>query len=584
VLIGLCLLCSRPAAAQILTTGDTVIPGTQGITVGPGIDLSGWNSPGHELEMANLAGVDLSNATFVNSDITAGALSNSNLTSANFANSNLSNATFSWSTLTGADLTGAIITGAAFEYTTGLTAAQLYSTASYASGNLSGLVWNSDVMNGNFAGFILTKVYFQGASANANFVNANLTDAILGDVSGANFTGARLTGARIQTSVAGANFTGATINGVSFFNFYGTAAIGLTATQLYSTSSYINRDLTGVAFGDSDLTGFNFSNQNLTNADLTKTTIQNADFTGAVIQGAAFFGGVKGITASQLYSTASYASHNLSGIELLGGDFTGWNFSKQNLTYAPLDGTYTNADFSGAILEHANLQGTFTNANFANANLTGASFHGEDFTGADFRGTTGFPNPSLVPNLTNVILPDGTIRNLSIVYNQVLVIRDNLTAITVNSSASIGGTLQFLLDDRWTSSVGFSGLPQLYPGHLDLELADGVDPETILGETFQLFRWSVLPVMRQNQFASITEEPGLVFDLSNLYTIGTVRLVAVPEPSSFALLSLASLLLFIRRRRLCPGQPPGATGATAGRAPSDVADGRSSAASALGLH
>ena len=117
---------ASPAWADILydpfsTSYGQVIPGTQGITPGPGVDLSGWNTPGHELEFAILEFIDLTNASFANSDLT--------------------NASFDSSTLTNANFSSAIVKGANFSSTTftGFTASQLYSTASYASGNLTGI-------------------------------------------------------------------------------------------------------------------------------------------------------------------------------------------------------------------------------------------------------------------------------------------------------------------------------------------------------------------------------------------------------------------------------------------------------------
>ena len=57
------------------------------------------------------------------------------------------------------------------------------------------------------------------------------------------------------------------------------------------------------------------------------------------------------ITASQLYSTASFQARNLRGIGLVGSDLTGWNFAGQNLSHAALDhANFTNADFTGANL------------------------------------------------------------------------------------------------------------------------------------------------------------------------------------------------------------------------------------------
>ena len=117
-----CLAASaRSALAQIYTWNtNELIPGTEGITLGPGVDLSGWNTPGHQLEFANFN-------------------TNASLTNASFNSSDLVNATFYGTSLINAGFSGTVITGADFSYTSGFTASQLYSTASYASGNLTGI-------------------------------------------------------------------------------------------------------------------------------------------------------------------------------------------------------------------------------------------------------------------------------------------------------------------------------------------------------------------------------------------------------------------------------------------------------------
>ena len=40
------------------------------------------------------------------------------------------------------------------------------------------------------------------------------------------------------------------------------------------------------------------------------------------------------MVAAQIYSTASYASHNLKGVLLANNDLSGWDFSGQDLTGA----------------------------------------------------------------------------------------------------------------------------------------------------------------------------------------------------------------------------------------------------------
>jgi uncharacterized protein YjbI with pentapeptide repeats len=124
------------ADIRMYHTGQ-IIPGTQGITPAPGIDLSGWNTPGHDLESANLQTTDLTNASFAASD----------LTSAEFAYSTLSNVNFS----------AAIVKGADFYGTTGFIASQLYSTAGYTRADLTGIgLGGIDLTGWNFASQNLT--------------------------------------------------------------------------------------------------------------------------------------------------------------------------------------------------------------------------------------------------------------------------------------------------------------------------------------------------------------------------------------------------------------------------------------------
>jgi hypothetical protein len=102
-----------PGAIYNWETGE-VIPGTAAITPGPGVDLSGWNTPGHTLESANFGFADLTNASFEASDLTRARFDSATLTNANFAGA----------IIKGADLRGFTTSP------TGFTSAQLYSTAS----------------------------------------------------------------------------------------------------------------------------------------------------------------------------------------------------------------------------------------------------------------------------------------------------------------------------------------------------------------------------------------------------------------------------------------------------------------------
>ena len=296
----------QPGRGPIYTwnTGQ-LIPGTAGITPGPGVDLSGWNTPGHQLEYAGLNPSDLTGATFANSD--------------------LANASFQFATLTDTNFGGAVIRGANLATAAGFTASQLYSTASYAGRDLTGIGLSGDLTGWNFA-------------------NQNLTNAIFFRVLDIN---------EVSSNLTNVDFSGAIVKGANL-----SLTTGFTASQLFSTASYASRDLTGIGLGGIVLTGWNFANQNLTNASFAAQTVLNANFTGAIIKGANFR--CMYLTASQIYSTASYASGDLTGIGL-GGDLTGWNFANQNLTNANFQGAYgapttlTNANFTGATIKGANF-------------------------------------------------------------------------------------------------------------------------------------------------------------------------------------------------------------------------------------
>ncbi|MBR6797499.1 MAG: pentapeptide repeat-containing protein [Opitutales bacterium] len=349
---------------------------------------------------ANLTSADLSDATLTGADFTGANLTSADLryatlTGADFTGANLTSANLRYAPLTDADFTDSVIVGANFS-SSGLTLSQLYSTKSYKDKNLSGVGLNSfGLSGGSFSGFNLTSADLRYATlTGAGFTGANLTSADLryATLTDADFTGADLTSAKFTgASLTSADFTDSVIVGANF------SSSGLTLSQLYSTKSYKDKNLSGVGLNsfdlsgesfsgfnltsadlyDATLTGAGFTGANLTSADLRYATLTDADFTDSVIVGADFFS--SGLTLSQLYSTKSYRDKDLSGVNFGSLDLSGANFKKQYLT--------------GSSWEHATL------------------------TKADFRGSTGLP---LTWNTTtqafsktvygsNVILADGTI-------------------------------------------------------------------------------------------------------------------------------------------------------------------------------
>jgi uncharacterized protein YjbI with pentapeptide repeats len=363
------------------------IPGTEGITPGPGV----------QLDHRNLDHADLQNK---------------NLTSASFSGANLRRAHFAFSNLRSADLTNAVVAGAIFLRTTGFTKEQLYATASYKAKDLQAIqLSNIDQYSRDLSGWDFSGQNLSGAG----LVAANLTNA---DLTGANLTSAGLSAAKL----AGASLTGANVTGARFES---TTPLGLTKEQLYSTSSYQSKDLRGISFrtfghgleSHNNLTGWDFSGQNLTDANFDQASLTNVDLAGAVVKGASF-DRARGFTKEQLYETASYQSQDLPRIGLGGIDLTGWDFSGQNLAQANFaEATLTDADFTGTVVTAANFAvargftkeqlyatATFKSKNLQNIglafqNLANVDFSGFDLGGASFAFTT----------LTNANLQDATV-------------------------------------------------------------------------------------------------------------------------------------------------------------------------------
>jgi uncharacterized protein YjbI with pentapeptide repeats len=154
----------------------------------------------------------------------------------------------------------------------------------------------------------------------------------------------------------------------------------LTSAAAFQTNLF-NADLseanlTNAGFRGATLSGAELSHADLNYAFFGGATLTDADFTNADVRWANFVTGARcvpyscsgtGITLAQLYSTASYQAHDLSGIGLAINVLAGGNFAAQNLTNAWFDSaTLTDANFQDAILASASLSA---------ATLTGAKPH-----------------------------------------------------------------------------------------------------------------------------------------------------------------------------------------------------------------
>ncbi len=517
-------------------------------------------------------------------DWTAWDLSNQNLTGAVFANVNLTNANLNGATIKGANFTSSH-----------LAPSQLYSTASYQSGDLRNIrlaalgeaVWDfSDKdLRGAFLGGMgssnLTGADLTGATVADGIQRVNFRNAIVvegefrgitsnqlsttasyqahdlhgirlrgSDLSGLSLAGQNLAGAELsyETNMTGTDFSGAIVANADFRNS------NLAADQLYGTASYQVRDLHGILLDYKDLTGWNLAHQDLTGASFWGGNLVGADLTDAIVAHANF--AISKLSADQLYSTASYQARDLRGVNLHapGADewtMDHWDMAGQNLAGATLSGKWRGADFTGACLVGADL---------TSANLTDAIF-----CGADLRGAVGIALENNDAVTCNTIMPDGTLTGLTVKAGEVFTVRNGSTPIKVLSHMTFDpqASLEFAVDGKpWNSTISFdSGIPVVLGGELELRLAPTVLDSRggarlqPVGESFPydglslwLFDWS--DVNHVGQFRIVTDS-GTVWDTSSLYTTGHVTLLGVPEPSSLVLASVAAIIAFcfLRRRK-----------------------------------
>jgi uncharacterized protein YjbI with pentapeptide repeats len=535
-------------------------PDGAGVSAAASANLAGLNLTKAYLKGASLSYANLQGTKLINADLSFfGGGYEMKLSNADLSNANLYFGYFVNADLTGANFSGADVRNGAFGKHplypgTGITAAQLYSTASYQSHDLNGIQLDYiDVSGWNFSRQNLTSASFDdGKLVGTNFSNADLTGALLWrfiDMSNANFSNANLARTNfLDSTLAGANFTGAHLDGTYLS---GVTDYGFTASQLYSTASYQQKNLKGIVLTNNELGGWNFSGQNLANANFGKPYVgaangsvgtsylgdvnfrganltgasfvdayldsrsffdggHPADFTDAIIQGADFsatWATPDPALSAKIYSTASYKAHDLRGIHFGERVLNGWNLAGQNLT----NGDFTNATFTGA-----------------------------DLTAADMRGAQ---NAQISDAVTkNMIGPDGHIDGLDLVSGSRLDIRNYhgdptrtnslgdpnpvpLTPVHVDLRFDADSTcvLRFVLDgDSWDSIVSFSsGIPVTRDGTLSLTFADGVNVSQQLGRTFNLFDWTGVAPTGAFNLAS-----PYVWDLSKLYTTGRVTMLA----------------------------------------------------------
>jgi len=274
------------ADGYTLIQSTTSCPGGVDVSAAPGVDLSS-----RDLTKAALWNTNLTDANFTSAILDNAYLTNANLTGANLSGADLSHATFYLANLTDAIFTNATVAGTDFMHS-GLTQSQLYSTASYQSGNMEGIgLYDINMPGWSFAGKDLS--YGQVGGGHSHLEGADLSDANLGYVSSfapfaqnvilknANLTGANLAGANLGgADLTGANLTGVTMLEASF------SASNLTAAQLCSTADYQAKNLSQLSLQGNNLAGWDFADENLTRADLGSATLTGADLSRADLRGA----------------------------------------------------------------------------------------------------------------------------------------------------------------------------------------------------------------------------------------------------------------------------------------------------------
>jgi autotransporter-associated beta strand protein len=369
----------------------------------------------------------------------------------------------------------------------------------------------------------------------ANLASLDLTQAYLvnANLSAATFSGGTLTDALL---------TGGTISGTNF------SLSNLTSSQLYGTASYQTNNLQGLGLMGNDLTGWDFSSQDLTGGSLKNTNLSTAAFleanlTGADLSGATLSAanfGITNLTSSQLYSTASYQAHDLGRIGFDYDILNGWNLAGQNLSFAFFENAkLVNSNLAGANLKRANffsatLDGAnLTGANLQQANMTFTSLNGANLSGADVRGTELFDGTGAIQ--TNMIGPTGTIQGLNVGPGfPLMTVRNSSVTLPIHvtggATVASGGTLQFVFDGPiWRSTISFDASSSVaLGGNIDLQIAAGVDPTTLLGHNLQLFDWT--GVSPTGQFGQITNNlpAGYAWNTSALYSTGIIDLTQVP--------------------------------------------------------
>ena len=323
------------------------------------------------------------------------------------------------------------------------------------------------------------------------------------------FSNQDLTGSSFESGiVVGSDFTDAIIRDVTFSADF---SIGLLNTlekeQLYSTASYkqqdlrgltlgffrdmsdwdlSSQDLSGTSFWDSNLAGVNLANAKLTDASFNGTNLEGADLSGADIR----FIRAAELSEEQLYSTDSYITGDLSGVEL-GRVPSDWDLAGKTLV--------------GAFMR---ISGEFDASNLAFSDLRLA-------------------NIDLEPTAPNIIHPDGRMTRWEMGAGDSFRLVNHSAApeIRIEEQVVLGdeSVTQLIFDDNdWQSTLFFEAdIPVQFGGTLQLSFEDDVDVTDQVGREIQILNFGAADVQGEWNIAGQQE-----WDVSSLYETGAITLLS----------------------------------------------------------
>ena len=349
----------------------------------------------------------------------------------------------------------------------------------------------------------------------------------------------------------------------------GGSTLKLGANSVLGTGSVnLNQGVAGTSTldinGKTDAvgTGLNLSNATTTALGATNQVIDSAG------------GGVLQLNGPVTYNAGAVGFNNGTTTISAALDLNG---TTRNFNINDSDQVTQDVIVSGIIQNNTGTAGLNKN-NAGTLVLTGANtYNGPTTVTAgilEVNNTSGSGTGSGTVTITSTLTGDGSVTaasgNFVYVNGSMIVGATGATSgsdfsITTSGAAStVLGATSFLNLDLWsttgtdqTSLLAAADMVRLF-GSLDITSGATLkltNPNALTfqeGDMFRLFDWTGVTTRTgtfTEDFSAITLSPGLNIDTSNLYTLGTISVVAIPEPSRTLLLLLGGFSLLSRRRR-----------------------------------